>query len=89
MFLSNRLTQDPLEKFFGQQRQRGGANENPNVPDFLKNTQAFRVINTTCAGIRGNCRGSDKKKRTKLVDDLENKPIPKRRCTRSTVVQHD
>ena len=27
----------------------------------LKNTQALRVINSTCAIIRGNCDGSSKK----------------------------
>ena len=58
VFLSNRLCHDPLEKFFGQQRQRGGTNENPNVAEFLKNTQALRVINTTWINIKGNFRGS-------------------------------
>ena len=28
-FLSNKLCQDSVEKFFGQQRQRGRVNENP------------------------------------------------------------
>ena len=31
VFLSNRLCQDPLEKVFGQQRQRGRVNENPSA----------------------------------------------------------
>jgi len=52
VFLSNELSQDPIEKFFGQQRQRGSSNENPNVTQFVKGTQALRVINTTCADIR-------------------------------------
>ena len=56
--LTSRINQDPLEKFFGLQRQRGGANENPNVQQFLKNTQALRVINTVCGNVRGNVRGS-------------------------------
>ena len=75
LFLSNRLCQDPLEKFFGQQRQRGGVNENPNVMEFVRNTQALRVINTTCAKIRGNCRGAN----GELTDEIENAPIAKRR----------
>ena len=58
VFLSNRLCQDPLEKFFGEQRQRGRVNENPNSRDFLKNTQALRVINGVCRTVKGNCRGS-------------------------------
>ena len=42
VFLSNRICQDPLEKFFGQQRQRGRANENPSASEFIKNTQELR-----------------------------------------------
>ncbi len=33
-FLSECISQDPLEKFFGLQRQRGRVNENPNVQEF-------------------------------------------------------
>lgn len=61
-FLSNRICQDPLENFFGQQRQRGRVNENPNVLEFVKNTQALRVVNSSCATARGNCRGKRKRK---------------------------
>ena len=46
--LSNKLCQDPIENVFGQQRQRGRVNENPNSRDFLKNTQALRVVNGVC-----------------------------------------
>ena len=46
-FLSQRICQDPLENFFGRQRQRGGVHDNPNVKEFTENTQALRVINTT------------------------------------------
>ena len=75
VFLSNRLCQDPIENFFGQQRQGGTANDNPNVSDFLKNTQALRVINETCATVRGNCRGSKE-----IGKDLTDAPLPKRKC---------
>ena len=34
VFLSERLCQDPLEQFFGCQRQRGGTHENPTVQEF-------------------------------------------------------
>uniref|UniRef100_A0A1X7VAJ7 Transposable element P transposase-like RNase H C-terminal domain-containing protein n=1 Tax=Amphimedon queenslandica TaxID=400682 RepID=A0A1X7VAJ7_AMPQE len=30
-FLSKRISQDPLEKYFGRQRQRGRVSENPTV----------------------------------------------------------
>ena len=62
VFMSNMICQDPIEKFFGQQRQRGGAHENPNVAEFIKNTQALHVINITCDNIRGNCRGNNTKR---------------------------
>ena len=76
-FLSERLCQDPLEKFFGCQRQQGRASENPSVAEFCSNTQALRVVNTACADVaRGNCRGNVQKR---LSTDKENEPLPKRR----------
>ena len=86
-FLSNRLCQDPLEKPFGQQRQRGRVNENPNVSQFIKNTQALRVVNGICRdAVKGNCRGSNKAqkrgRKCALQLDKENisAPLPKRKC---------
>lgn len=78
VFLSNKVSQDPIEKFFGQQRQRGSSNDNPNALQFIKGTQAIRVINTTCANIRGNCRGD---KAQKWIPD--NKSLPKRKTRRN------
>jgi len=78
--LSQRICQDPLEKFFGCQRQRGGTHDNPTVAEFYKNTQALRVVNSFCRHVTsGNCRGGMKE-----VDDneKENWPIPKRQCIR-------
>lgn len=74
-FMSNKICQDPLENFFGQQCQRGRVNENPNVPEFVKNTQALRVANLSCSTVRGNCRGATKKAPT----DVENTPLEKRK----------
>ena len=75
-FLSERMSQDPLENFFGCQRQRGRTSENPTVQEFCKNTQALRVINSVCGTVsKGNCRG-----RKQPVDlEKENKPLAKRR----------
>ena len=56
--LSRRITQDPLEKFFGLQRQRGRVNENPNSQEFFKNSQALRVIQACSTSVKGNCRGN-------------------------------
>ena len=53
-FLSNKLCQDPLEQFFGCQRQRGGTSDN--VLEFCCNTQALRIVDSFCrAPVRGNC----------------------------------
>ena len=86
IFYSNRLCQDFLENYFGQQRQRGRTHENPNADQFIKNAQALRVINSTCATIRGNCRagevdGKDKKKRHQMAIE-NNAPLNKRRYPR-------
>ena len=58
-FLSQRISQDPLENFFGCQRQRGGTHDNPNLQEFQKNMQALRVVNSFAKGPKaGNCTGS-------------------------------
>ena len=49
-------SQDPLEKFFGLQRQRGRVSENPSMQEFLRNTQALRVIKMASISVKGNCR---------------------------------
>ena len=77
-FLSNHLCQDPLECFFGCQRQRGGTNDNPTVQNFFANTQALRVVNSFCRGpVKGNCRGSTSSNETSHSSDLA--PLPKRK----------
>ena len=74
-FLSQRICQDPLERFFGCQRQRGAVHDNPNIQEFLKNTQALRVVNSVARGpLRGNCRGGNED----VVDKENNNPLPKR-----------
>ena len=61
-FLSERIQQDPLEKYFGRQRQRGRVNENPTVAQFLKNDQALRIINSINLDVvSGNTRGTNKR----------------------------
>ncbi len=75
-FLSQHLCQDPLEKFFGCQRQRGGTSDNPNALEYYRNTQALRVINSFCRGpVKGNCRGSQD------TNEQENTPLS-RKCTK-------
>ena len=58
VFLSQRICQDPIEKFFGCQRQRGATHENPYVSEFCKNSDFIRVAGSVCrSSVRGNCRG--------------------------------
>ena len=45
-FLSNRIGQDPLENYFGCQKQRGGTSDNPMVKEYYSNTEPLSVINS-------------------------------------------
>lgn len=80
-FLSEHVSQDPLEKFFGIQRQRGRVNENPDVQSFCKNTQAIKVIGSICRdSVKGNCRGLNSRKRPlQPLSSKDNEPLEKRR----------
>lgn len=76
-FLSMNICQDPLENFFGCQRQRGGTSDNPTAMEYYQNTQALRVVNSFCrAPVRGNCRGATSA--TCTTPD-SNAPLSKRR----------
>lgn len=78
-FLSGKINQDPLEKFFGRQRQRGRVNENPSVSEFVKNTQSLRVIGNVCGDtIKGNCRGQSKNPGVIMIGKENSEPLNKR-----------
>ena len=74
-FLSQRLCQDPLENFFGRQRQRGGSHDNPNVVEFIHNTQALRVAQRVRIR-KGNCRGGEENEEISVEENSQ--PLPKR-----------
>ena len=75
-FLSQRISQDPLENFFGYQRQRGGTHDNPSVQEFQKNMQALWVVNSFAKGsVRGNCRGIKESDEVSIMK--ENHPLSK------------
>lgn len=74
-FLSQRLCQDSLENFFGMQRQRGGSHDNPNVQEFMHNTQALRVSQKVKVK-KGNCRGGDQEEEISVKENSQ--PLPKR-----------
>ena len=73
--LSERFTQDPLESFFGHQRQKGGGSNNPNVHQFMYTTSSVRAQKAITPAIRGNVRGS---KHSKGHERRYDTPLPKR-----------
>ena len=76
--LSERFSQDPLENYFGQQRGRGGRNDNPTVSRCLENASALRVQKSAAMNpVRGNCR----EKRHLSPKDMEEalQPLQKRK----------
>ena len=82
-FLSEKLSQDPLEKFFGVQRQCGRTNENPSVAEFLNNTHSVRVINTIwLKDITGNCWGCKRKSYDLESVNLNDLNQPLKKCRR-------
>ena len=73
--LSERLSQDPLENYFGCQRGRGGRNENPSVGSTLDSAQSIRVQRSLALKpVRGNC-GRKRQPQKEVVDDT---PLSKR-----------
>jgi hypothetical protein len=82
-FLSNNICQDPLECFFGRQRQRGGTNDNPTVVEFLNNTQALQVVDSFCRGpVKGNCRGGTANKKRQITEE-DCAPLTRRKRARN------
>ena len=76
-FLSNRICQDPLEKYFGMQRQSGGTNDNPTVMEFAKNSDTLRLVgNMWFDDAKGNCRKSNSIKQS--IEDTKVLPLRKR-----------
>ena len=78
-FLSERISQDPIENYFGKQRARGGRNENPNLHQCVHNAAALRVQKSFALDpVRGNCR----RKRLSYEDDRDTSndvPLPKQK----------
>ena len=71
-FLSRKICQDPLEKFFGY--------NNPTVKEFQNNTQALCVVNSLCREVvKGNCRGNKRQEHSNFDEENCNKPLLKRR----------
>ena len=82
--LSERFSQDPLENYFGKQRARGGRSDNPTVQRSLHNLGALRVQKSMALDpVRGNSRRKRRLFEYKdeiTLDDIDNTPLPKRKC---------
>ena len=84
--LSERVSQDPLENYFGQQRARGGRNENPSIQQCVHNAAALRVQKSMALDpVRGNCS----RKRRLFPDEhpeIDDTPLPKRKRSKKSDV---
>ena len=71
--LSERFSQDPVEEYFGKQRERGARNDNPTADGFLHNHQTLATLGTISIGplVKGNVRG-----RPRPVDSIEQLSLP-------------
>ena len=75
-FLSERVSQDPLENYFGKQRARGGRNEHPDLTQCLTNAAALKIQKSLALDpVRGNCR----RKREVENEEIDDKLLPKRK----------
>ena len=77
-FLSERISQDPLENYFGMQRARGRRCDNPTLKESLVNAVAIRAQRSLeLDRVQGNCR-----RKRRLFDEcpeIDNTPLPKRK----------
>lgn len=81
-FLSNHICQDPLENYFGCQRQRGGTSDNPTVEEFQRGTETLRIVDSFCRGpVRGNCRGGHERQ----PQPSDHRPLERRNSRRQTL----
>ena len=80
--LSERLNQDPLESFFGNQRQMRGGNEAPNVKQFNVSMNINRVKASQSIKVFGGNTTLKRSASTPL--QIDNTPLPKRRQNRKT-----
>ena len=85
--LSERIQQNPIDKYFGRQRQRGRTNENSTVIQFLKNEQALRAFNSIDLDVTLGCNTRGSNKRT-IADGEEHTPLPKRKESDSLILTH-
>ena len=73
--LTEKLNQDPVEQYFGKQRMKGGASDNPTVNEFAYNTTKIAVAGSSMIrDVAGNVR-----KRKVPLDINKEVPMMKRK----------
>ena len=79
--LSERVTQDPLENYFGRHRSRGHRCGNPNFKECIQNAVSLRAqksLDLDC--VRGNCRRKRLLSNDSFVVSKDDEvPLPKRK----------
>ena len=74
--LSEHISQDPLENYFGRQRGRGARNDNPSAKECLQNSAADRILGSIAQlPVRGN---SSRKRLHFTEEHIDDTPLPKR-----------
>ena len=79
--LSERFCQDPLEEYFGHQRERGRFSDNPTLQAFGYNDLTIAAQCSSAPIIRGNVSGHHDGKKSKWYAVCE-KPLLKRKQTK-------
>ena len=75
--LSEHVSQDPLENYFGKQRGRGERSDNPSVEECLKNSASIKQQESLSqVPVRGN---SSRCRRLFPEEKIDDAPVPKRR----------
>jgi len=81
-FLSEKLSQDPLEEYFNKQRSRCGAHDNPTLDDASRNFLAIDVAGSTLVrSMTGNTRGAQRGQ-APIFDINDRRSLPRRRKRR-------
>ena len=75
-FLSERISQDPLENYFGQLRARGGQNEISTLQQCVHSANAIHVQKSQALD---PVRGNSSQKRDCKTPPIDSTPSPKRR----------
>lgn len=76
------LCQDPLEQFFGHQRDATGSNNNPSMEQVLSYNRLHAVTKSMEVELSGNCS-----KRGKAIQ-ITNEPLPKVKRTKKVPARY-